>query len=162
MKHAKKIWKAWKGMGKLADLVCTKGSFLYKSSQERPSIQKACNSTSCLLLVYYLFTICLLFVTIWKLIKCSQMWPSAKVFCWCWLSGALCDKGCQSLIFLVWLTGPYPQKPVSILAKFWRSFKKKKANTTRRWAETTRVWQWTANCRGFSSRVFNTMDILHF
>jgi hypothetical protein len=48
------------------DLVCTKGILLYKSQQVWPNV-----------CWHFLFTFCLLFITVWKLIKGGQMQPNA-------------------------------------------------------------------------------------
>lgn len=65
-KSAKKCEKIPKSTKKLVDLVCTKGFLLYKSEQKRTSAAKT-----------FLGTFGLLFITIWKSIKCDQMRPNA-------------------------------------------------------------------------------------
>ena len=59
--------KVQERMGKLVDLVCTRGFFLYKSSQVRPNIQQVPLSASLLLLV-----------AVWTP---WQAWPNGNDFC---------------------------------------------------------------------------------
>ena len=58
--------KVQERMGKLVDLVCTRGFFLYKSGQVRPNIQQVPTSV--------LLTSLLLLVAVWTP---WQAWPNA-------------------------------------------------------------------------------------
>ena len=72
-----KVKKNRENPEKLADLVCTKGFYLYKRLSKAAKQKKVSYSTSC-----YLFIYCLELFENWSnAIKCNQIKPNAKVFC---------------------------------------------------------------------------------
>jgi hypothetical protein len=74
---AKKYKKMQKRTGKLADLVCTKEFFLYKSGQVRPKSQQAAIRLAWSLICFYL----LLFGHMTSVVKCHQTTPKGNDFC---------------------------------------------------------------------------------
>ena len=95
-KRKKKCKKMQKRTSKLADLVCTKEFFLYKSGQ----ISNKCESD---FLVCYLF----LLATVWTCDKHGQMPPNdtkGNDFCWCSPVSVRFFSGS-----MVWTFNPYTQ-----------------------------------------------------